>query len=108
MLREQDGRWHLIIAGREYDFSLESLDREVRRRDLGDGTVTLEASPSDQRLSELMGQASYFLCLSRHEGFGLAAIEAMSAGLTPVRWQSICSTCMTRDRSLIRSAATAR
>ncbi|MFL1483583.1 glycosyltransferase family 4 protein [Marinobacter sp. LN3S78] len=84
VLREQDGRWHLIIAGREYDFSLESLDREVRRRNLGDGAVTLEASPSDQRLSELMGQASYFLCLSRHEGFGLAAIEAMSAGLTPV------------------------
>src|SRR5699024_1566485 len=38
----------------------------------------------DQRLAELIGQAAWFLCLSRHEGFGLAAIEAMSAGLTPV------------------------
>ncbi|MFC4261029.1 glycosyltransferase family 4 protein [Marinobacter lacisalsi] len=84
VLRRQDPRWHLIIAGREYDFSLETLDQEVRRRDLADGAVTLEASPSDQRLSELMGQAAWFLCLSRHEGFGLAAIEAMSAGLTPV------------------------
>lgn len=84
VLRAQDPRWHLIIAGREYDFSLESLDQEIRSRHLGDGAVTLEASPSDKRLAVLMGQASYFLCLSRHEGFGLAAIEAMSAGLTPV------------------------
>lgn len=84
VLHQQDGRWHLIIAGREYDFSLESLSHEISQRGLADGVVTLEASPSDQRLGELMGQASWFLCLSRHEGFGLAAIEAMSAGLTPV------------------------
>jgi alpha-1,3-mannosyltransferase len=32
----------------------------------------------------LMTRASYFACLSRHEGFGIAAIEAMSAGLMPV------------------------
>ncbi len=84
VLRQRDPRWQLIIAGREYDFSLETLDQEIRRRGLADGAVTLEASPSDERLSELMGQAAWFLCLSRHEGFGLAAIEAMSAGLTPV------------------------
>lgn len=84
VLRRQDPRWQLIIAGREYDFSLETLDQEIRRRNLADGAVTLEASPSDERLSELMEQAAWFLCLSRHEGFGLAAIEAMSAGLTPV------------------------
>lgn len=84
VLRRQDPRWQLIIAGREYDFSLETLSQEVRERGLADGAVTLEASPSDERLSQLMGQAAWFLCLSRHEGFGLAAIEAMSAGLTPV------------------------
>lgn len=83
-LRAQDARWHLIIAGREYDFSLETLDREVVGRGLTQSAVTLEASPSDERLAELMGQAAWFVCLSRHEGFGLAAIEAMSAGLTPV------------------------
>lgn len=83
-LRNNDARWRLIIAGREYDFSIETLNQEVLRRQLDGGAVTLEASPSDQRLAELMGQAAWFLCLSRHEGFGLAAIEAMSAGLTPV------------------------
>ncbi|MFW5824494.1 MAG: glycosyltransferase family 4 protein, partial [Marinobacter sp.] len=28
VLRQRDARWRLIIAGREYDFSLETLDRE--------------------------------------------------------------------------------
>ena len=84
VLRERDSRWRLIVAGREYDFSIETLNQEIRRRQLIEGAVTLEASPSDERLGELMGQAAWFLCLSRHEGFGLAAIEAMSAGLTPV------------------------
>ena len=42
------------------------------------------ANPSDAQLAELMSQSSYYVCLSRHEGFGIAAIEAMSAGLTPV------------------------
>jgi alpha-1,3-mannosyltransferase len=31
-----------------------------------------------------MRQAQLFVCLSRHEGFGIAAVEAMSAGLIPV------------------------
>ncbi|MGM0569524.1 glycosyltransferase family 4 protein [Marinobacter sp.] len=84
VLRGRDARWRLIIAGREYDFSIESLNQETLRRQLTDGAVTIEASPSDERLAELMGQAAWFLCLSRHEGFGLAAIEAMSAGLTPI------------------------
>ena len=33
---------------------------------------------------DLIRQASYFICLSRHEGFGIAPIEGMSAGLTPI------------------------
>src|SRR5690606_33931449 len=46
--------------------------------------VQLVANPSDEEIRQLINQASYFLCLSRHEGFGIAPIEAMSAGLTPV------------------------
>ena len=41
-------------------------------------------NPSDQELASLIGESSYFICLSRHEGFGIAPIEAMSAGLTPI------------------------
>ena len=46
--------------------------------------IRIVPNPSDQALAELIGQASYFICLSRHEGFGIAPIEAMSAGLTPI------------------------
>lgn len=82
-LREQDDRWHLIIAGREYDHSLNELRTQVEALKLS-GHVTLAANPSDEEIRDLIQQASYFLCLSHHEGFGIAPIEGMSAGLTPV------------------------
>ncbi|HET7792236.1 MAG TPA: glycosyltransferase, partial [Rhizobacter sp.] len=46
--------------------------------------VTLLPNPDNAAIRAAMGEASYSVCLSRHEGFGLAAIEAMSAGLVPV------------------------
>ncbi|GGY74384.1 glycosyl transferase family 1 [Cellvibrio zantedeschiae] len=82
-LRERDDRWHLIIAGREYDHSLAELRAQVEALRLN-GHVTLAANPSDEEIKDLIQQASYFLCLSHHEGFGIAPIEGMSAGLTPV------------------------
>jgi len=75
--------WKLIIAGREYDHTQAALADRIRQHGLGD-SVRLAANPSDQELASLIGQSSYFICLSHHEGFGIAPIEAMSAGLTPV------------------------
>ena len=37
-------------------------------------------NPSDAQLRSLIGEASFSACLSAYEGFGLAAVEAMSAG----------------------------
>lgn len=82
-LRTRDDRWHLIIAGREYDHSLIELRERVESLKLN-GHVTLVANPSDEEIQDLIQQASYFLCLSHHEGFGIAPIEGMSAGLTPI------------------------
>ncbi|MFT4174391.1 MAG: glycosyltransferase family 4 protein [Rhodocyclaceae bacterium] len=82
-LRAQDRAWRLIIAGREYDHTAQTLREAVADRGLAD-SVELVPNPSDADLSALIGRASYFICLSRHEGFGIAPIEAMSAGLTPV------------------------
>lgn len=82
-LHDRDARWRLIIAGRPYDLTSADLTAGIRERRL-DGAVELHAAPSDDELRSLIGRASYFGCLSRHEGFGLAAIEAMSAGLVPV------------------------
>lgn len=82
-LQKQNSNWRFIIAGREYDHSLSEL--ETRIQELGlDKSVKLVPNPSDETLRQLIQQSSYFLCLSRHEGFGIAPIEAMSAGLTPI------------------------
>ncbi len=75
--------WRFIIAGREYDHSVAELESRVGALGLQDH-VQLVANPSDTRLRQLLQQASYFLCLSEHEGFGIAPIEGMSAGLTPI------------------------
>lgn len=82
-LNARDSRWHLIIAGREYDHTLDELQSRVGALGL-QNHVQLVANPSDDELRRLLHQASYFLCLSEHEGFGIAPIEGMSAGLTPV------------------------
>lgn len=82
-LRERDDRWHFIIAGREYDHSLAELRQRVEALGLNHH-ITLAANPSDEEIKDLIQQASYFLCLSHHEGFGIAPIEGMSAGLTPI------------------------
>ncbi|MDY6922259.1 MAG: glycosyltransferase family 4 protein [Pseudomonadota bacterium] len=78
-----DDHWRLIIAGREYDYTRDDLLAEVARLELS-GRVTIAPNPELAHLGELIRQASYYLCLSRHEGFGIAAIEGMSAGLVPV------------------------
>src|SRR5690606_4301617 len=82
-LKVRDPRWRLIIAGREYDHSLAELQGRVAELRIQDH-VQLAANPSDEEIRSLLQQASYFICLSRHEGFGIAPIEGMSAGLTPL------------------------
>lgn len=82
-LQREHPEWKLIIAGREYDHSLAELQEASQRLGIADA-VTLAANPSDSEIQTLLSRASYFLCLSRHEGFGIAPIEAMSAGLTPL------------------------
>lgn len=82
-LHQARPEWRLIIAGREYDLTLSDLADRVQALGLSH-VVTLAANPSDDQIRALIKQSSYFLCLSRHEGFGIAPIEAMSAGLTPL------------------------
>lgn len=81
--KSRDSQWRLIIAGREYDHSCAELQAKVNSLGLTD-SVELVANPSDDTIRQLLQKASYFLCLSRHEGFGIAPIEGMSAGLTPI------------------------
>ena len=82
-LRKSDPRWTLIVAGRPYDLDRAALTALVDAAGVTEA-VELHESPSDAALRLLIARASYFVCLSRHEGFGIAAIEAMSAGLLPL------------------------
>ena len=75
--------WKLIIAGREYDLTAVSILAHAVKLRLSD-RVSVVPGPSNDDLRALISKASYFICLSHHEGFGIAPIEAMSAGLIPI------------------------
>ena len=78
-----DGDWRLILAGREFDLKRKDIEQGIEARGL-QAHVEIFDAPSQEELGRLLSRAQYFVCLSRHEGFGIAAIEAMSAGLVPI------------------------
>jgi alpha-1,3-mannosyltransferase len=82
-LRQQHPAWRLLVAGREAEQSVEDL-RALSVAENVQDAVEFSVDPSDAELHKQIGQATYFLCLSGYEGFGLAAVEAMSAGLFPI------------------------
>jgi alpha-1,3-mannosyltransferase len=75
--------WHLDIVGAESDLNAADLRREIAERSLQDA-VTLAISPDNQAIRDIIARASLFASASEYEGFGLVALEAMSAGLLPV------------------------
>jgi alpha-1,3-mannosyltransferase len=75
--------WRLLIAGREYDLDAKTLQDYAQAHGVAD-RIALYPNPGVYELRLLIGLASYFLCLSHHEGFGIAPIEAISAGLIPL------------------------
>ena len=82
-LRRIDPDWTLEIAGRPWDVAAAEL------KDLANGlgvadAVRVTESPTDDDICALMAQSSFLLSASEYEGFGLTAIEGMSAGLWPV------------------------
>ena len=82
-LRTHDPSWRLIVAGSEADATLASLEAAAAAACVADA-VTFVPGPSNAQLRTLMGESSYYASASEHEGFGIAAVEAMSAGLLPI------------------------
>ncbi|WP_325356790.1 glycosyltransferase family 4 protein [Acidisoma sp.] len=82
-LRAIDSEWRLIIAGRDADQTAVQLGDLAQQLGISDG-VEIVQNPSDEMLRALMGRASFYGSLSAYEGFGLAAVEGMSAGLIPI------------------------
>ncbi|MGP0059441.1 MAG: glycosyltransferase family 4 protein [Beijerinckiaceae bacterium] len=82
-LVEVDQTWQLDIIGAPSDWSLDHLKAEIAARNLSDH-VDVTIGASDAAIAALLARASLFVSASEHEGFGLAVIEALSAGLIPI------------------------
>ncbi|MDK4733392.1 glycosyltransferase family 4 protein [Rhizobium sp. CNPSo 3490] len=83
VLKSRDPEWHLDIVGAESDLNRVDIEGEIESRDLT-GRVTLHVSPDNETIRRIITAASLFASASEYEGFGLVALEAMSAGLLPV------------------------
>ena len=79
----QDPEWKLEIFGVPFDISVEDLKGLIAERDLTNA-VTLNVGLPVGDIRQALAQSSFFLSASAYEGFGLALIEAMSAGLIPL------------------------
>lgn len=82
-LRRLDDGWTLIVAGRESDVSGSDLAESAERSGVA-GAVQIVGNPSDPEIGSHVRHASYIVSASRYEGFGIAVIEGMAAGLIPV------------------------
>jgi alpha-1,3-mannosyltransferase len=75
--------WSLIIAGKEMGIQIASL-RALCVMQGVEHAVGFCREPDDATLSDLISECSTYVCASRFEGFGIAAVEAIGAGLFPV------------------------
>ena len=82
-LRRRDPKWKLVIAGRPWDIDVAGLtgcEKGMPARDM----VEIVLAPSQAEIRNLMERCSVIASASEYEGFGLAVVEGMSAGLFPV------------------------
>jgi alpha-1,3-mannosyltransferase len=82
-LRSRDPDWTLVIAGRHADLGPDDLASLAERAGLRNAVRIIE-SPSDEDLRNIMQNCSVVASSSEYEGFGLAAVEGMAAGLFPL------------------------
>ncbi|MGV3551484.1 glycosyltransferase family 4 protein [Rhizobium sp.] len=82
-LCKRDPAWHLDIVGVPSDLSVSDLEMLIADRGLS-GHAMLRVGLDNGEIRKYLGRASIFASASEYEGFGLVAIEAMSAGLVPV------------------------
>ncbi|MDI5926039.1 glycosyltransferase family 4 protein [Rhizobium leguminosarum] len=82
-LKTRDPEWHLDIVGAESDLNRAGVEGAIESRYLS-GRVTLHVSPDNDTIRRIIAESSIFASASEYEGFGLVALEAMSAGLLPV------------------------
>ncbi|MBB3658751.1 alpha-1,3-mannosyltransferase [Rhizobium sp. BK650] len=82
-LLKRNPDWHLDIIGAESDLDTADVRREIAAR-LLEASITLTVSPDNHVIGGIIAKASLMASASEYEGFGIVALEAMSAGLQPV------------------------
>jgi alpha-1,3-mannosyltransferase len=82
-LHRHDGEWTLKIIGRPWDVDVAELTGLVEREGISTA-VRIISSPAEAELRELISDCSVLVSASDYEGFGIAAVEGLSAGLFPV------------------------
>jgi len=82
-LRRIDPEWTLVIAGRAWDTAADDLRALAAELGVADALLVVEG-PSDEDIATVMATCSILISTSEYEGFGLTAIEGMSAGLWPL------------------------
>ena len=78
-----DPGWTLTIAGQAWDLGIQQLKDLAGSAGVLDRLVIVE-SPDDTEIRRRIGASSVIVSSSGYEGFGLAAVEGMSAGLVPL------------------------
>lgn len=75
--------WHLDMIGVASDWTEDALRDAIAAAGM-ERNVTLHLGLDDAAARQVMSRTSLFVSASEFEGFGLALVEAMSAGLVPV------------------------
>jgi alpha-1,3-mannosyltransferase len=82
-LHRHDSDWSLHIAGSPSDLDAQQV-RALAEKEGVAGSVNILDGPSEVEIRQLIGRCSVLLSSSDFEGFGIAAVEGLSAGLFPV------------------------
>lgn len=82
-LGRRDPAWHLHIVGTSSDWTAADLKAACASNGAAQ-SITVHAELPDRDIVGIIRQSSFFLSASEFEGFGIALIEALSAGLIPV------------------------
>jgi alpha-1,3-mannosyltransferase len=82
-LHRYDREWTLKIIGRTWDADPAELTGLVQREGISTA-VRIISSPAEAELRELISDCSVLVSASDFEGFGIVAVEGLSAGLFPV------------------------
>jgi len=81
---KKDGEnFSLNIAGKPFDLSKKQVQEMVSAKDLNEKVKVL-GMVSEKELLEFYSESEFFVSASEYEGFGISAVEAISAGLIPV------------------------